>query len=64
MAMTPAVLEICVCAFGTGEPDCVGRPARPFFMLEAHGPQRTVGHVAALEPTSAWRRDPELENTR
>jgi hypothetical protein len=42
----------------------VGRPARPFFMFEARGPQGIAGHVTALEPTSAWRQGLEPEDTR
>jgi hypothetical protein len=36
MAQTSGVLETCVCALGTYEPSCTGRPTRLFFMLEAH----------------------------
>jgi hypothetical protein len=40
-------------------PSCTGRSARLFFMLESHGPEGPVGHVAAPEPTSAERLGPE-----
>jgi hypothetical protein len=40
-------------------PSCTGRTAWLFFRLEAHGPQGAAGYVAALEPTSTERRDPE-----
>jgi hypothetical protein len=30
------------------------------FILEAHGPQRVVEHVVALEPSSAGKRSPDL----
>jgi hypothetical protein len=52
MALTPVALGTCAHALGTGEPGCVGRPIRLFFMLEAHDPQGAVGHaVVALEPS-------------
>jgi hypothetical protein len=42
VALTPTALGTCTRALGTGEPSCVGRPPRLFFMLEAHrGPQDT-----------------------
>jgi hypothetical protein len=34
----------------------IGRPAKPFFLYEACGPQRAEGHVEAPEPTPAVRR--------
>jgi hypothetical protein len=57
-ALTSDTLKTCVCALETCVPDCtgIGMPARLFFMIEAHGPQGAVGHVVALEPTSAKRR--------
>jgi hypothetical protein len=52
MALTPVTLGTCAHALGTGEPSCVGRSARLFFMLESHDPQGAVGHaLAALEPS-------------
>jgi hypothetical protein len=51
LALTLGALETCVCAMGTCEPSCTGRPARLFFMFEARSPQETTGHVAALEPS-------------
>jgi hypothetical protein len=52
MALTPTILGTCACALGTGEPGCVGRSARLFFMHEAHDPQGVAGHaVAVLEPS-------------
>jgi hypothetical protein len=49
----------CVCALGTREPSCATKPATSSFTLEAHGPQRTMRHVTALEPSSAEKRGPE-----
>jgi hypothetical protein len=34
-------------------------PAVTFFTLEARIPQRVIGHMAALEPSSAGTRGPE-----
>jgi hypothetical protein len=45
-------LEIC-------EPSCIGRPATPFFIHEAHNPLETAGYVVALKPSPAGRRGPE-----
>jgi hypothetical protein len=56
MALTSGALETSACVLGTCMPSCIGGPARLFYMLEACGPQGAVGHVAALEPTSARRR--------
>jgi hypothetical protein len=55
MALTPVTLGTCTHALGTGEPSCVDRSARLFFMLETHEPQGTMGHVTAPEPTSVGR---------
>jgi hypothetical protein len=50
----PATVVLsCVCALGTCEPSCATEPAASSFTLEAHGPQRTMRHMAALEPSSA-----------
>jgi hypothetical protein len=40
---------------GMREPSCIARPARHFFILEAHDPQGTVIRVAMLEPFPAGR---------
>jgi hypothetical protein len=45
MALTPAAMGTCVCALGTGEPCCVGRPTRLFFMFEANSPEGAVRHA-------------------
>jgi hypothetical protein len=37
----------------THMPSCIARLAKPFFILEAHGPQGTAGRVAVPEPSSA-----------
>jgi hypothetical protein len=50
MALTSDALEMCAHALGTGRSCCTGRLAWLFFMLEDHGPQGTVGHVAAQSP--------------
>jgi hypothetical protein len=63
MALTPAILGTCMHVLGTGEPGCVGRPVRLFFMLEARGLEGTEGHVLASEPTSVRRRGLEPEDT-
>jgi hypothetical protein len=47
MALTPCALEMCTRSLGTDEPYCTGRPARPFFMLEARGPHGTAGRAGA-----------------
>jgi hypothetical protein len=36
---------------GTHELSHIARPAKPFFILETRGPQETMRHVAALEPS-------------
>jgi hypothetical protein len=56
MALTSGALETCAHALGTRVPSYTSRLARLFFMLEARGPHGAVGHVAALESTSAGRR--------
>jgi hypothetical protein len=38
---------------------CTTGPTTTFFTLEAHSPQRAMGHVAALEPSSAGSRGPK-----
>jgi hypothetical protein len=50
MALTSDALKTCMHGLKTHEPICIGRPARFFFMLEAHSPQGPIGHVAASEP--------------
>jgi hypothetical protein len=52
MALTSPVLETCVCTLRTHRPSRMGRPAMPFFMFVAHGPQGTMGRVAAWSPPS------------
>jgi hypothetical protein len=34
---------------------CIARLAKPFFLLETHGPQKSTRHVAAPEPASAGK---------
>jgi hypothetical protein len=48
-------LKTCSCALKTCVLSCTGRTASIFFMLEAHGPQRDVGYVAAPEYTPTER---------
>jgi hypothetical protein len=50
MALTSGGLETCVRVLGIGDPCCTGMLARLFFMLEAHGPQRLAGCMAAQSP--------------
>jgi hypothetical protein len=51
MALMSGVLKICVRALGTRGPNCIDRPARFFFMLEAYGPQGATGDaMVAPEP--------------
>jgi hypothetical protein len=59
MALASGALEAYVRALKTCELSCIGRPARSFFILKAHGQLGTVGHVAAPEPSPVERRDPE-----
>jgi hypothetical protein len=54
---------MCGCALATCVPNCIDRSARFFFMLETHGPQGAVGHVAAPKPTPVGRRGPEPQDT-
>jgi hypothetical protein len=64
MTLASAALGTCVHALGIGEPGCVGRPARLFFMLEAHVPQGATGHaVATPEPSLSRRRNLESLDT-
>jgi hypothetical protein len=51
MALVSGALETSVRALETCEPSCTSRPARLFFMLEAHDPQGTARHVVAPEPS-------------
>jgi hypothetical protein len=39
------------CALGTREPSGTAESAATSFTLEARGPQRAVGHMAALKPS-------------
>jgi hypothetical protein len=50
MALTLGALETYVRTLGIGEPCCTSRPTSLFFMLEAHSPQGTVGHVETQSP--------------
>jgi hypothetical protein len=52
MAWTSGALETYEHALVTCGSSCRGRPARLFFMLEAHGPQETTGHMVAQSPRS------------
>jgi hypothetical protein len=58
MALMSCVLETCEHALGAGRPCRIGRHARPFLMLVAHGPQGTARHVAAQSPLNRGQ-DPE-----
>jgi hypothetical protein len=52
MTLASAALGTCVSALGTGEPGCVGRLARLFFMLVVHDPHEAVRHaMSASEPS-------------
>jgi hypothetical protein len=59
MVLTIGALGTFTRALGTYVPSFTAKPARLFFMLEAHGPQGAVRHVAAPELTSGKRRGPE-----
>jgi hypothetical protein len=59
MRALSGALETCAHALGNCVPSYTDRTARLFFILEACGPQGVMGHMAALEPTSAKRRGPE-----
>jgi hypothetical protein len=50
-------------ALETREPSCMPRPARPFFIPEAHGPLRAAGHVTASEPSRVGRQGPKPRGT-
>jgi hypothetical protein len=54
-ALMSAALLTCARALEICVPSCIGRSARLFFMLETHGPQGAVGHVAVPKPTSVVR---------
>jgi hypothetical protein len=58
MAQVSGVLVTCGHDLETHESSRIGRPAKPFFILEVCGPQRAAGHVAAPEPSRAGRRGP------
>jgi hypothetical protein len=53
MAQVSGTLGTCERTLETRVPSCIARPAKPFFILEAHGPQTATGHVAVPEP--AWQ---------
>jgi hypothetical protein len=42
---------------------CLAAPAVTFFIIEACGPQRAVGHVTTPVPPSTGRRSPEMQDT-
>jgi hypothetical protein len=50
MALTLGTMEMCTRALGIGKPCHTGRPARFFFMLEAHSPHGVAGRVGAQSP--------------
>jgi hypothetical protein len=50
MALMSGVLETCAHALETYEPSCMGRLAKPFFILKACSPLMVMGHVAVSEP--------------
>jgi hypothetical protein len=56
MATVSGALGTCARALKTHEPCCTGRPTWSFFMLEACGPQGTIGRIAPLEPSRQRRR--------
>jgi hypothetical protein len=51
-----------VCIMGTYDTSYRARPATHFFILDFYDPQRPMGRVAAVEPSSAGRRGPESWN--
>jgi tRNA G26 N,N-dimethylase Trm1 len=51
MAQVSDISETCGRALEIRKPSYIGRLAKPFFILEVYSPQRSVGHVAALEPS-------------
>jgi hypothetical protein len=63
MALMSGAMKTCARMLGTCVPSSTSRLARLFFMLEARGPQGTVGHMTAQELTSAQMRGPEPEDT-
>jgi hypothetical protein len=48
--------ETCDRTLGTREPNYISRPVKPFFTLEARGPQKATRCVAVLKPSPAGRR--------
>jgi hypothetical protein len=63
MAQVSDVSKTCEHALETHEPSRIGRPAKPFSILEVCDPQRYVGHVAAPDPSHAGRWDSEPQGT-
>jgi hypothetical protein len=55
MVLTIGALGTFTRALGTYVPSFTAKPARLLFMLEVHGPQGAVRHVAAQELTSGKR---------
>jgi hypothetical protein len=51
MVLLSGALKTYARALETCVPNCTGRTARLFFMLEARNPHGAVGHVAASEPS-------------
>jgi hypothetical protein len=56
MTLMSDALEMFMRALRTCMPSYTDRTVRLFFMFVTRGPQGAMGHVAALEPTSAGRR--------
>jgi hypothetical protein len=63
MARASNALETRERALETLEPSYIARPAKRFFISEAHGSQRAASRVAASEPTPAGRRGSESSLT-
>jgi hypothetical protein len=55
IALMLGALKICTHALRKFVASCTDRTARLLFMLESHGPQGAIGHVAAPEPISVGR---------
>jgi hypothetical protein len=57
------VSETCGHALETREFSHIGRPAKPFFILEVCGPQRSTRYVEEPEPSQVRRRGLEPRGT-
>jgi hypothetical protein len=55
MAQVSDVSVPCEHALETHESSGIGRPTKPFFILEVYGPQRAAGHMAVPETSRAGR---------